>query len=292
MVGYNFSMENVRKIENVNLGGFSINPIGIGTWKMGGYITPSFSKKRAQEETSAIMYSVSLGQNHIDTAELYGAGKAEKLVAKAVKGADRDSLFIASKLWSHNRKRKSVIPAIKKMLGRLETDYLNLIYIHFPWSKMESYMAGMSDAVEEGLAKGLAVSNFNLEQLEEAQELSRYPILANQVLFNIYNRGVVTNKMLEYCRKNNIMIVAYTPVEPIFTKNRDNTALEEIAEKYQKTMSQIALNWLIVQENVITIPKAVKKSHIDDNIGTLDFRLDKKDIETLDKLGTNSDRTW
>lgn len=279
-------------IEDKEINGFKINPIGVGTWKMGGHITPSILKHKDAEEISAIKYSMEHGQNHIDTAELYGAGKAEKLVAQAIRGFGREKLYIASKIWSHHRKRKAVKKGVSKILERLQTDYLDLIYIHFPWSMMEDYMAGLNDVVDEGLAKGVAVSNFNLEQLKKAQDLSKNKILANQVLYSVYKRSVVTDELLEFCKQNNIRIVAYTPIEDIFSGNRDNALLKELAEKYVRTMAQIAINWLIIQENVVTIPKATSKKHIDDNLGALEFELEEEDFERLKEIGEYSDKIW
>lgn len=287
-------MKEKRAINNVELNGFSLNTIGIGTWKMGGFVTPSFSKRNDRQEIDAIKYSVEKGQNHIDTAELYGAGKAEKLIATAIKelGIKRNSVFIASKIWSHHRKRKDVVKGVEKILKRLETDYLDMIYIHFPWDLMEEYMSGLSDAVDEGLARGLAVSNFNLEQLKRSQVLARHPILANQVLFNVFERSVTTDDLLTYCQKENILVVAYTPVENIFKKGKNGQILQEIAKKYDRSLAQIAINWLISQDNVVTIPKATSPAHIDDNLQALNFKLAKEDMLAIKNLGEYRDKIW
>lgn len=274
-------MSKSRVIKDKTINGFKVNPIGVGTWKMGGHVTPSIFKRNDQKEIDAISYSVEQGQNHIDTAELYGAGKAEKLIAQAIKGKKREELFIASKIWSHHTKRKAVTRGVKRILERLGTDHLDMIYIHYPWDGMEDYMAGLSDVVDEGLSKGLAVSNFDLEQLKKAQELSRHPILANQVLYSVHKRSVVTEEFLAYCLELDIRIVAYTPVEDIFKGGVDNSLLEELAKKYDRSMAQIAINWLIMQENVVTIPKATSKEHIDDNLGALEFKLSQEDFERI-----------
>lgn len=280
----------VREIENKKIGEFPLNPIGIGTWKMGGHMLPSILGKKDSDEVAAIKYSIELGQNHIDTAEMYGSGKAEKLVAKAIEGTDRSKLFIASKIWRQHANRRSVVPAVEKILERLQTDHLDLIYVHYPWPDMKGYIAGLNDVVEKGLAKNIGVSNFNLEQLKQAVELSERPVVANQVLYNVYKRGLVTDEMLAYCRENDIMIVAYTPLENIVDK--EGELLKELAEKYDRSVAQIALNWLIVQENVVTIPKAVEKEHIEDNIGTLDFKLSQEDWQRIKEIGEYSNRVW
>ncbi len=273
-----------RAIRDKKIGGFVVNPIGIGTWKMGGHMLPSLSKKQSNREVKAIKYSVELGQNHIDTAELYGSGQAERLVAQAIKGLKRKDLYIASKVWSHHKKRKAAISAVESTLERLKIDYLDLIYIHFAWSGWEETLEGLNDVVDAGLAKGLAVSNFDFDELQKAVSMSKHPVIANQVLYSVYRRSVVTEEMLKYCKEKDIMIVAYTPVEDLFSFGKNNSVLEEIARKYERSMVQVALNWLIVQDNVITIPKAVSKVHIDENIGALDFKLSEEDFEKIKNL--------
>ena len=173
------------------------------------------------------------------------------------------------------------------MLKRLRTDYLDMIYIHssinpFP---MEEYIAGLNDVVDKGLAKGLAVSNFNLEQLKQAQKLSKHPILANQMLYNILERSDVTNEMLDYCKENNILLVAYRPVErKLLADECTSETVLKMAKKYNKTPAQIALNWLCSKPNVVAIPKATKPEHIEENLASLDFEMSLEDIKLLDAL--------
>jgi diketogulonate reductase-like aldo/keto reductase len=281
-----------RKIKNKKIANFEVNPLGIGTWKMGGDILPSVFGRNDADEVEAIKYSIELGQNHIDTAEMYGTGKAEKLVGKAIKNENRSKLFIASKIWRHHTNKSSVVPAVEKMLERLRTDYLDLIYVHYPWSNMHGYIEGLNATVAKGLAKNLGVSNFNLQQLKKAVALSERHIVANQVLYNVYKRGLVTDEMLEYCKAQNIMIVAYTPLEDVVAESKEGSLLKELAEKYNKTSAQIALNWLIRQDNVITIPKAVSKKHIEDNLGALQFKLSDEDFVRIKEIGSHSTKVW
>lgn len=283
-------MNKTLKINN-----FDINKIGIGTWLMGGgwdkdNMLTFADHEHDEQYIKAIRYSLDKGQNHIDTAQMYGAGHCEEVVGEAIKGYDRNKIFVASKVWKAYSQRKAVTKSIEDSLNRLKLDYLDLVYIHssknpFP---MEEYMAGLNDAVDNGLAKGLAVSNFNLSQLKNAQKMSKHPILANQMLYNILERSDVTNEMLEYCIENNIVLVAYRPIErKLLADNCKNEVVLEIANKYNKTPAQVALNWLISKNQVVAIPKAEKEKHIDENLGSLEFELNKEDIDKLDNIKQN-----
>ena len=276
------------------INGFELNPIGIGTWMMGGGIHRDeniifASYDNDEKEIKAIKYSISRGQNHIDTAQLYGAWHTDELVGKAIKDFDRSKLFIADKVWKSHMQQNSVIPAVKEMLRKLKTDYLDLLYIHTPSvpEPMEEYISGINDAVDKGLAKAIAVSNFNVEQLKKAMDISKHPIVANQLHYNVLMKDWVTKGMLDFCRENNIMIVAYRPIERrLLADECDNKVVLKIAKKYKKTPVQIALNWLIMQDNVVAIPKAVDKKHIDENLGALEFELKEEDMKLLDSIPT------
>jgi len=278
--------------KTININGFEINKIGIGTWLMGGGWDKENSITYADYEhdddsIKAIRYSIDKGQNHIDTAQMYGAGHCEEIVGKALKGYDRSKLFVASKVWKSHSQRKAVVISIEESLRKLQLDYLDLIYIHSSKNSypMEDYIAGLNDAVDKGLAKGIAVSNFNLDQLKQAQKLSKHPILANQMLYNILERSDVTDEMLKYCNKNNILLVAYRPVErKLLADQCTNETVLSLSKKYNKTPAQIALNWLVSKPNVVAIPKATQETHINENLGALNFEITAEDIKLLDEI--------
>lgn len=278
--------------KTININGLEINKIGIGTWLMGGgwdkenMLTYS-DYEHDEESIKAIKYSLEKGQNHIDTAQMYGAGHCEEIVGKALKGYQRHKVFVATKIWKANSQRKAVVLSLEDSLKKLQLDYVDLIYIHSaknPYS-MEEYMAGLNDAVDKGLAKGLAVSNFNLEQLKQAQKLSKHPILANQMLYNILERSDVTDEMITYCKENNIVLVAYRPIErKLLADQCTNETVLSISKKYNKTPAQVALNWLCSKPNVVAIPKATKLEHIEENLASLDFEMSAEDLKLLDEL--------
>lgn len=272
--------------------GKKVHKLGVGTWMMGGGVNREKGIVYAdydndERDIEAIRYSLDNGQNHIDTAQVYGERHCEELVGEAIKGYDRESLFIASKVWKSHTKRSAVVRSIEESLKRLNIEYLDLMYIHSSNNAfgMEEYIPGLNDAVDEGFIKGLAVSNFTLAELKEAQSLSKHPIIANQILYNVIIRRDAQKELLDYCRENNILIVAYRPIERRLLADKcEVPEVLELAEKYEKTPAQISLNWLLNQELVLPIPKASNISHIDENLGSLDFTLEEKDQEILSKL--------
>ena len=275
----------------MKINGKEIHPIGVGTWAMGGSRfedgTAFADYDHDDQCIDAIRYSISRGQNHIDTAQIYGVGHAEEIVGRAIKGLKRENLVIASKVNKSHALRSAVPKAAEGMLSRLGIDRLDLLYVHGPWNvlPMKEYIAGVNDALEAGLTDAIGVSNFNAEQLKEALSLTRNPLVANQVHYNLLDRGHVTQDLIDLCLKENILIVAYRPLErKLLADQCANTSILRLADKYKRPVSQIAINWLLAQKNVVVIPKAAMREHIDENLASLEFTLDPGDIEILDSL--------
>jgi len=277
---------------NKKIGDKTVNPVGIGTWMMGGGIYLESKTTYAiygteAEEVIAIRHSIELGQNHIDTAQMYGAGHTEEVVGEAIEGLDRESLFIASKVWKSHATQEAVSYSIEDMLQRMKIEYLDLVYIHapFPEVEMAEYIQGLNGAIDKGLTKYIGVSNFTLEQLKQAVELSKHPITAVQNHFNLLHKAEFPEEMKSYCVENNIAMVAYRPLgRKMLADECTNTTLLEMAKKYEKTPAQIALNWLISQESMHAIPKASKLENIEENVGALEFEISEEDLSTLSKL--------
>lgn len=268
----------------------TVNPIGIGTFLMGGgfhrEIKRDFADYSKDDEViAAIRHSISLGQNHIDTACSYSDGHGEELVGQAVKDIPRDKIFIADKLSKGHMLRNAVVPCVKKMLARLGLSYLDLLYAHtanVPES-MDEYILGMNDAVDAGLTRFIAVSNFDEQQLKHAMSISKHPIVANQTQLNLVDRERAPESLLSFCKQNNVKVVAYQPLRnQVFFEKYDSEGLRKIANKYNRTVEQIALNWLVNEKGVLVIPKAIQKKHIEDNIKSLEFKLSEEDVKFLD----------
>jgi diketogulonate reductase-like aldo/keto reductase len=280
-------MQSTKKI-----GDHIVHPLGIGTWLVGGDFYVESKTTYAlygdeQKYIKGIRYSIEKGQNHIDTAQMYGAGHTEEVVGQAIQGQTRENLFIASKVWRSHATQLAVPHAIQEMLHRLQTTYLDLTYIHapFPEVPMAEYIRGLNDAVNQGLTKYIGVSNFSLDQLKQAVELSKYPITAVQNHYNLLHKSELPAEMQAYCRENHIAMVAYRPVgRKMLADECTNTVLLDMAKKYQKTPAQIALNWLVAKEDFFAIPKAIEQKHIDENIASLAFEISSEDLETLNNL--------
>jgi diketogulonate reductase-like aldo/keto reductase len=244
-------------------------------------------------EIEAIRYSIGLGQNHIDTAALYGAGHTEEIVGEAISGLDRDRLFIATKVWRSHSLRNAVPHSAEESLRKLKLDALDLLYVHAPWDAipMGEYIDGLNDALEAGLTKAIAVSNFTSAQLSEAISLSRHPIVANQVHYNVLNRGLVDEAMRGMCAQHGITIVAYRPVERrLLADQASAPAVLDAAAQIGCTPAQLAIAWLIGQPGVITIPKASSPGHVDENLAAMSVQIPDEIRARLD-AATNDTTT-
>lgn len=273
------------------IGNRELHPIGVGTWGMGGDRFDDgnlFADYRDDErEIEAIRYAVALGQNHIDTAQLYGAGHTEEIVGEAIAGLDRESLFIATKVWRSHSLRNAVPHAATESLRKLRLDVIDLLYVHAPWDAipMAEYIGGLNDAVDAGLTKMIGVSNFTTVQLEEAIGLSKHPIVANQVHYSLLKRETVDDRMRTLCEKHDVTIVAYRPVErKALTDTTAPTTVLDAAEKLGCTPAQLAIAWLIGQPGVVTIPKASSPTHVDENFAATTVHIPDDMRERLDAV--------
>ncbi|NJE30922.1 aldo/keto reductase [Thermococcus sp. 18S1] len=258
----------------------AVTAVGMGTWGIGGKESPDYSRDR--ESVEALRYGLELGINLIDTAEFYGAGHSEELVGEAIKGFDREELFIVSKVWPTNfgyEKAKKAARASAKRLGT----YIDLYLLHWPvddFGRIGETLHALEELVDEGLIRYIGVSNFDLELLKRSQEAMRkYEIVANEVKYSLRDRWPETSGLLDYMKRENIALIAYTPLEKGSLAR--NPCLAEIGRKYGKSAAQVALNYLIREENVIAIPKAGSRIHLEENAGAMGWRLKVEDVEKV-----------
>lgn len=237
-----------------------------------------------KRDIAAIKDAIRLGIIHLDTAEMYAGGHAEELIGSAIKEFDREKLFIVSKVLPQNLRYDDVIRACKASLKRLAIKNLDLYLIHGPNPEIpiEESMEAMNDLMDLGLTKYIGVSNFNWQQIEAAQAVSKHKIVNNQIHYNLMARAYEENGTLEYCRKNKILITAWRPTAKGEFSKRHAKILDDIAVKYEKTPIQVALNWVISKPNIVTVFKTSNPSHLRENLGALGWELEQEHIKELD----------
>ncbi len=260
---------------------FGMPVYGIGTWHMGGTMMADSSKDA--QEVEAIKAALEQRVTHIDTAEMYGNGHAEELVAQAIKGRDRSKLFIVSKVWKTNLSYTDLLKACKASLERLGTDYLDLYLVHAPNPSIpaEETIRALDELKEQGLIKEIGVSNFSVKQLKLAQKLSKNRIVTNQIHYSLAYQD--WQDVVDYCQENDVLVTAYRPIERGVLTQGGIAVLDQMSKKYNKTPAQIAINWLIFQDNVVTLAKTSNPKHLRENLEALEFKMEKEDIKKLGK---------
>jgi len=262
--------------------GFEMPVYGLGTWEMGGRkeVDPNNDD---QADIDAIKYAIDSGITHIDTAENYANGHSEELVGEAIKGYDRKKLFIVSKVGRTKLKHDDLIKSAKESLQRIGTNYLDLFLIHTPSLEIpiEESMQAMNELYDEGLIKNIGVSNFTVERFTEAQKYSKAKIVANQLHLNLKYRETEKKGLVKFCQENDVVFIAWRPVQKGIILDTNIQIVKDMCEKYSKTPSQIAINWLISQKNIITLSKTRNKLHLDENLGSIGWNMENADIEKL-----------
>jgi diketogulonate reductase-like aldo/keto reductase len=259
--------------------GHTIPVLGQGTWYMG-----EDPAARAAE-VAALRLGMELGMHLIDTAEMYGEGAAEEVVGEAIAGR-REQVFLVSKVYPHNASRAGVRAACERSLRRLGTDYLDLYLLHWRGNvPLEETLEAFEALRVEGKIRDYGVSNFDLPDMLEAQLLpDGVRIATDQVLYNLAERGVEWD-LLPWCRGQHMPLMAYSPLESSSAGQRAllaNPALLEVARRHGATPARVALAWLLHQDGVVVIPKAVQPDHVRANRAALDLALDAGDMARLD----------
>ena len=256
--------------------------LGIGTWRMG---------ERARErgrEVAAIRLALDLGMNLIDTAEMYGEGEAEKVVAEAIAGR-RDEVFLVSKVYPHNASRRGAVAACERSLKRLATDRLDLYLLHWRGRvPLEETVAAFETLRESGKIRAWGVSNFDRADMEELLALpdGRH-CAANQVLYHLRCRGIEWD-LLPFCRDHRVAVMAYSPLdEGRLSKSR---RLAQIARRAGVDPATLALAWLLAQEGLAVIPKAAEPVHVHNNRAAADLVLAPEVARDLDHAFPAPDR--
>jgi diketogulonate reductase-like aldo/keto reductase len=255
--------------------GERVPALGQGTWHMGE------SRRRAEDEAKAVRLGIELGMTLIDTAEMYGNGGAEEMLAPAIRGV-RDKLFIVSKVLPYNASKKGTITACEKSLKRLETDRIDLYLLHWRGSApFAETLEAFAQLQREGKIRHHGVSNLDRAEIGE---WSRLPggdkVATDQILYNLSRRGPEWD-LIPWCRERHIPVMAYTPLGQ--GSMLKNPALAEIARRHGASPARVALAWLLAQGQTIIIPKASNLEHVRDNRAALDLALTPEDFAALDR---------
>jgi diketogulonate reductase-like aldo/keto reductase len=251
--------------------------IGQGTW----YI----ENAKRTSAIAALRRGLDLGMTHIDTAELYGSGAAEEVVAEAIAGR-RDEVFLVSKVLPQNASRKGTMLACERSLARLQTNRLDCYLLHWRGQHpLEDTFAAFDQLQREGKILSWGVSNFDVSDLEEAQEiLGENRIACNQVLYHLQERAI-EHAVIPWCEQHDVAVVAYSPFgHGNFPGPRTagGRLLQEIAEAHHTTPRQVALGFLVRRPSVFTIPKASTPEHAAENAGAGDLHLSRAELARID----------
>jgi len=237
---------------------------------------------KRQAELATLRRGIELGATLIDTAEMYGDGKAEELVGRAIAGC-RDDIFLVSKVYPHNASRRGAVAACERSLKRLATDRLDLYLLHWRGSvPLEETLDAFAKLRDAGKIRHYGVSNLDLADM---QELSALPggadVQTDQVLYNLTCRGIEWD-LLAWLRTREIAVMAYSPIEQ--GRLLRNRGLVDFARQLGATPGQIALAWLLRNDNVIVIPKASNPARLEENLAALELTLTPEQLAEIDRI--------
>jgi diketogulonate reductase-like aldo/keto reductase len=255
--------------------GETVPVLGQGTWGMGE------SRHRRTEEIAALRVGLDLGLALIDTAEMYGNGGAEEVVGEAVVGRRAD-VFLVSKVLPHHATRRGTVAACHSSMKRLRTERIDLYLLHWRESvPLEDTLAAFDTLTQSGDIRYWGVSNFDAADMKELVGLpGGTVVVTNQVLYNLTRRGIEFD-MLPWCRKRQIPLMAYSPIEQ--GRLLKNATLRRVASRRSVTPAQVALAWVLQQEGVLAIPKSSNPEHVRQNREALDVNLTREDLNELDQ---------
>jgi diketogulonate reductase-like aldo/keto reductase len=256
--------------------GERVPAFGQGTWHIGE------DPRMRPEEIATLRLGLDLGATLIDTAEMYGEGKAEELIGEAIAGR-RDEVFLVSKVYPHNASRRGAVAACERSLQRLKTDRLDLYLLHWRGNiPLAETMAAFMTLQQSGKIRYYGVSNLDVDDMDELWSVpGGREVQTDQVLYNLARRGIEWD-LLPWLRERRIPVMAYSPIEQgrILRK----PALADFAKRYGMTPAQAALAWLLKDDDIIVIPKAAHRERLQENLGALKIRLTPKQLAELDRI--------
>ena len=256
--------------------GEQVPALGQGTWYLG---DDRFARR---DEIAALQLGLDLGLSLIDTAEMYGEGRAETLVGEALAGR-RDEAFIVSKVYPHNASRRGAVEACERSLKRLQTDRIDLYLLHWRGQYPLAETLDAFDALQRaGKIRHYGVSNLDLADMQELWQVPHgKQVAVNQLLYNLQRRGIEWD-LLPWLRAHGVATMAYSPVEQ--GRLLKHPQLQDFARRYGLTPAQAALAWLLAQPGVIAIPKSATPARVRENAAARDITLSAEQLAELDRL--------
>lgn len=265
-------MENNFKLNN----GVLIPSIGFGTWQI----------SENEAIVNAIKNAIEVGYRHIDTAAVY---ENEKGVGLGIKesGIDRKELFVTSKVWNSERGYETTLKAFDKTLNDLQLDYLDLYLIHWPaikkqfenWQQINNdTWRALEELYKSGRVRAIGLSNFLPQHIKPLMKQATVLPMVNQIE---YQPGYMQPECVEFCKEHNILVEAWSPLGS--GKLLKNDTLQSIAEKYNKSVAQLCIKW-VIQNGLLPLPKSVTPSRIKENFEVTDFTIDPKDMEIISRM--------
>ena len=260
--------------------GVKVPALGQGTWFLGE------KRAAAKAEKEALTAGIQAGMTLIDTAEMYGSGKAEELIGRTIAGMKREDLFIVSKVYPHNACRKNIFKSSMASMQRMGVDYLDLYLLHWRGGiPLSETVACMEQLKKEGKIRRWGVSNFDTEDMEELWSVPHGRNCAvNQVLYHVASRGIEFD-LLPWMREHHVPLMAYCPLAQGGDLRRglyQNPVLNQIAKAHQATVSQVLLAFAVRDGNTIAIPRTGKKDHALENAAADGLVLTKEELEMID----------
>ena len=266
------------KTYNIRTAGQANIPVlGLGTWQSTG-----------QDCVDVVSQALKMGYEHIDTAQAYGN---EKEVGQGIKqsGVSRDKFFLTTKIFPDDMKfePEKLIAAAKRSLADLDTDYVDLLLLHWPDDRvpLSETIPALCELQKQGLTRHIGVSNFNIANIIEAEKYADVPIVVNQVEFHPF----IKQKTLQtFLNNHHILLEAYSPLArgDVF----DNEIIKEIADKHNVTPAQISLAWILADKHRVAIPKTANPDHLQGNLDAMKVQLSTDELEQIGKLASSDGR--
>jgi 2,5-diketo-D-gluconate reductase B len=249
---------------------FDLHRLGLGTWQ----------NDDAEQCAESVQTALEMGYRNVDTAQAYDN---EEYVGRGIAESDvpREEVFLATKVTTEKLAHEDVIESTEESLEKLGTDYVDLLYVHWPSDTYDpgGTLSAFQQLYDEGKIRHIGVSNFEPRHLDEARDVLDAPIFANQVELHPY---LQQEELRDYAAEHGHHVVAYSPLaRGDVTEDED---LQDIAEKHDATPVQVSIAWILQLDNVITIPKATSEDHIRGNWEAYDVDLDDEDRERIADL--------